>query len=296
MSRSKKNRIKALIGTIAFHIIAIGLMIFFGLSTPLPLPGEEGVVVNLGSRNQGMGEVQAEEPAPKKQARPRPTPPPEESREESKEEILTQDVEEAPSIPEKEEKPPEKEEEKVESEKPVEKTQEETTPDKTDVPAEETEETEEAPLPEEEPEPEPPAVDPRALYKGQSEDGTGQDEGETGQPGDQGIENGDPEEQNHEGLGGAGEGVSYSLGGRGSKHLPKPSYNSPEQGKVVVTIWVDKNGKVVKALAGARGTNIADRNLQKMARDAALRSVFQSDPNAPEVQKGTITYNFIKMN
>jgi hypothetical protein len=33
-----------------------------------------------------------------------------------------------------------------------------------------------------------------------------------------------------------------------------------------------------------------------VARDAALQAVFNPDPKAPEVQTGTITYNFIRLN
>lgn len=273
MTKERKNKVKATIGTIIFHILVIATLFFLALTTPLPLPGEEGVEVNIGNSPEGMGKVQAEQPAAKIPIKPRPTPPPE--KEEIKEDLITQDVEEAPAIDEK------KEEEKIEKEKPVEKPQ----PD-----------IEEEVVEEVEPEPEPPKVDPRALYKGKSDSESGQDEGITGQPGDQGKENGDPDSKNYAGPGGAGNGVSFSLGGRGAKHLPKPTYNSEEQGKVVVTIWVDKEGKVVKALAGAKGTNITDLNLQKLAQNAALRSVFQSDPNAPETQKGTITYNFLRLN
>ncbi|MCF8228523.1 MAG: energy transducer TonB, partial [Bacteroidales bacterium] len=66
-------------------------------------------------------------------------------------------------------------------------------------------------------------------------------------------------------------------------------------GKVVVTIWVDRMGRVTKAIAGAKGTTVSDLQLRKLAKDAALRAKFNPDPEAPEIQKGTITYNFIKL-
>ena len=78
--------------------------------------------------------------------------------------------------------------------------------------------------------------------------------------------------------------------------LHKPSYDSKEQGKVVVTIKVDKNGNVTSAVAGAKGTNVSDQTLWQLAKDAALKSKFVSDPNAPDTQVGTITYNFIRQN
>ncbi|MEA3479966.1 MAG: TonB family protein, partial [Bacteroidota bacterium] len=62
-----------------------------------------------------------------------------------------------------------------------------------------------------------------------------------------------------------------------------------------VEIKVNKLGKVVSASI-TKGTNITDQKLQKQALNAALKSTFEPDPKAPEVQKGTITYNFIRIN
>ena len=77
--------------------------------------------------------------------------------------------------------------------------------------------------------------------------------------------------------------------------MPKPAYTSQEQGKVVVTIWVNQYGKVIKAVDGAKGTTISDLGLRARAKEAALKAKFSADPNAPDVQKGTITYNFIRL-
>ena len=51
-----------------------------------------------------------------------------------------------------------------------------------------------------------------------------------------------------------------------------PPYDSKEQGKVVVTIKVDRNGKVTSAVAGAKGTNVSHQTLWQLAKDAALKS------------------------
>ena len=269
-TRNKKNRAFGIAGTVIFHGFLLFVFIYFGLSTPLPLPDEEGVEVNLGSYDQGTGVIQQMEPAPSSPVQPVPVPEPPA---EDQEEMITQDIEEAPVIEEKvreEKKEKEKEPEPVE-EKIIEKEPEAVK--------------------------EEPQVDPRALYKGRTTSGTeGSNEGTTGEPGDQGELFGTPDAQNHSGPGGAGDGISYSLGGRGAMHLPKPEYTSKEQGRVVVTIWVDRSGKVVKAVTGAKGTNIADLQLREMARQAALRSTFAPDPNAQETQMGTITYNFIRLN
>ncbi len=74
--------------------------------------------------------------------------------------------------------------------------------------------------------------------------------------------------------------------------LPKPAYNSQEEGTVVVRIWVDQYGKVTRAVAGAEGTTTTDSKLWSAARAAAMKSNFNMDGDAPALQEGTITYKF----
>lgn len=74
--------------------------------------------------------------------------------------------------------------------------------------------------------------------------------------------------------------------------LPKPVYNVQESGTVVVTIWVDPYGNVQKAVAGADGTTVTDKNLWAAARKAAMESHFKMKADAPAMQEGTITYIF----
>lgn len=54
MSRQKKNKIIAAIGTLLVHALVLLLLFLMAFRTPLPLPGEEGVEVDLGLYNQGM--------------------------------------------------------------------------------------------------------------------------------------------------------------------------------------------------------------------------------------------------
>lgn len=74
--------------------------------------------------------------------------------------------------------------------------------------------------------------------------------------------------------------------------LPFPSYNVKESGTVVVTIWVDPYGNVVKAQPGADGTTVTSRKLWAAARDAAMKAHFNKKTNAPALQQGAITYIF----
>ena len=61
----------------------------------------------------------------------------------------------------------------------------------------------------------------------------------------------------------------------------------------IVEVSVDRSGKVVQATPGAKGSTTLDASLLKVAKEAALRASFEVKQDAPAIQKGTITYNFI---
>ena len=124
----------------------------------------------------------------------------------------------------------------------------------------------------------------------------GGNEGTTGRPGDQGQPDGTREGTAMSGGGGGGGGISFNLAGRQANNLATPEYNSPDQGTVVVRIWVNSDGVVIRAEAGQRGTTVNDRTLWREAERAAINSRFMADRNAPEPQVGTITYRFIRLN
>ena len=138
-----------------------------------------------------------------------------------------------------------------------------------------------------------PTVNQRALFKGSDSPQAGGSEGITGQPGDQGNPNGLAGIKKYDGQGGKGNGTGYDLGGRGAKSLHRPNDDFPEEGIVVVDIWVNREGKVTRAEVATKGTTIINQSMREKAKQAALRSAFASDPNAPEEQHGTITYTFV---
>ncbi len=74
--------------------------------------------------------------------------------------------------------------------------------------------------------------------------------------------------------------------------FPVPRYDYQIDGVVVVEISVDRKGTVTKAVAGVKGSTTLDENLLREARDAAMKAKFDSNDNAPLLQKGTIWYNF----
>jgi len=88
-------------------------------------------------------------------------------------------------------------------------------------------------------------------------------------------------------------GLTYNLSGRRPQILPIPEYNIQAQGRVVVSITVDRQGRVTRAAAGARGTTTSNPQLWTLAEEAALKARFEPQSNAPEEQTGSITYNFL---
>jgi len=247
-NNEKKDRSIAAAGTILVHALIVLVLFLMAFRTPLPLPGEEGVEVDLGMMDQGMGNIQPEKPAVPQAAQPQQQP------KQSKEEIVTQNDDEAPSL------------EKPKNTKP-----------KQEKPAEEPK----------------PTVNQRALFKGNNNPQSGGSEGITGQPGDQGNPNGLAGVRQYEGNGGKGNGTGYDLGGRGAKKLHRPNDDFSEEGIVVVDIWVDRQGKVTRAEVATKGTTVINNDMRNKAKQAAMRSSFAADPNAPEEQHGTITYTFV---
>lgn len=72
----------------------------------------------------------------------------------------------------------------------------------------------------------------------------------------------------------------------------KPNYGVQNEGVVVVEIWVDRQGAVIKAFPGVDGTTVTDKDMWTAARQAALKTKFNVSPESPEQMKGTITYIF----
>ena len=247
-SNEKKDRSIAAVGTVIVHALIVLVLLLMAFRTPLPLPGEEGVEVDLGMMNQGMGNIQPEKPAIPQAAQPQ------QQKNNSKEDIVTQNDEEAPAI------------EKPKNAKP-----------KQEKPAEQPK----------------PTVNSRAIYRGSNNPQAGGSEGITGQPGDQGNPNGLAGVRQYEGNGGRGNGAGYDLGGRGAKSLHRPDDDFSEEGKIVVDIWVNRAGQVVRAEVAPKGTDIINSAMRQKAIQAAKRSTFAADSEAPEEQHGTITYTFV---
>jgi len=118
-------------------------------------------------------------------------------------------------------------------------------------------------------------------------------EGNDNTAGDKGKITGDPNASGYYGNGtGNGGNGDYQLGNRKPLSRPKPDYICNEEGLVVVRIEVDVNGKVIKATAGVKGSTNTASCLLTQAQEAALKTRWEPDSNAPSKQFGTIKYRF----
>lgn len=269
-AHNRKDRNRAILGTIIFHAVLVLCFLLFGLSTPLPLPEEHGVIVSLGYFDEGMGQAQPLSASP-----PVPQSPPSRPVQQP-DQVVTQRTQESVALPE-ETAARISDRELPESERH-------------DIMPEPEEAVE---IPEAEVVPQP---DPRALFPGRDQRATDrQDHGETEIAGNQGRPEGVIGADDPWGAG-AGNGIEVNLTDRRPNFLPRPEYTTLSTGRVVVQITVNRQGQVIRATAGARGTTTTDRTLHRHAEEAARRARFDVKPDAPEEQTGTITYNFIRLN
>ena len=118
-------------------------------------------------------------------------------------------------------------------------------------------------------------------------------EGPDSTGGNKGQLNGDPYAPSYFGGSGPGKGgVGYGLSGRGtpSKRIYKQECN--EYGLVVVRIEVNRQGQVIKAEPGIRGTTNTHPCLLEPAKKIALSHKWPADADAPAKQIGFVSINF----
>jgi outer membrane biosynthesis protein TonB len=304
----KKN---GLLGTILIHSILFSLLILVGFSSPPPPDTEEGILVNFGTDETGTGLIEPSPPAGLKEAttpaaHEATSPPviPKTTVKTKDEALLTQNTEEAPSVKKVEpalKKPDsEAEKRKLEKREADKKIKEQLEADKLRIREEENEKKKIAA--EQQRESDIMNKTKNALANSKNTGTSSTSEGVAGGAGNQGDPRGSIDSKVRGvggGLGdsgngnGGGKGISYDLKGRGFQSLPSPKYDVQEGGRVVVEVSVDPDGKVVQANPGAKGTTTLDENLLKVAKVAALAARFEVKKDAPPIQKGTITYNFI---
>ncbi|MFI0430399.1 energy transducer TonB [Mariniflexile sp. HMF6888] len=118
-------------------------------------------------------------------------------------------------------------------------------------------------------------------------------EGDDTKAGDKGQLDGDPYAPSYFGSGGSGSGgVGYGLNGRGSASYQTLKQDCNESGMVIVRIVVNRNGNVIEAEPGVRGTTNTAACLLEPAKKIALSHKWRPDPNAPTKQIGFVKVNF----
>ena len=128
---------------------------------------------------------------------------------------------------------------------------------------------------------------------GKSDGTTTGSEGDDSRQGDKGDPAGNPYATSYYGAPGTGSGGGgYGLNGRSlvSKGAVRQECN--EDGRVVVRIVVDRNGRVVKATPGVKGTTNNAPCLLEPARKTALLHKWNLDSKAPSQQIGFVVVNF----
>jgi hypothetical protein len=281
---AEKN-IRASVYTLVVCAILLILLFLFRwtLASVPPLPEEEGIEVNLGNSEQGLGDDQPflpGKPAPADQQSY--TPP----------KAVNTPLEEVKDF-ETDDKDPDA---------PVVKKPPVTKPNATKVPEKEI--VKAPPVKRSQPTNDPPAPappKPKAVFRGVNGDGTGGNEadnykkggneGIAGGRGDQGAPGGNPESDNYKGGGTGNSGISKITGLSGRRIMRTPSFEDDfnENAKVSVDIRVDAGGNVIHAEYQPKGSTTSDPNLKAIAIRKARQVKFNT---GSDESTGTLQFNF----
>ncbi|MCR5352157.1 MAG: hypothetical protein K6E35_06680 [Bacteroidales bacterium] len=141
------------------------------------------------------------------------------------------------------------------------------------------------------PKPEEPALDPRASFPGMARKDTNRTAPHAAADATDSFKAGQAQGNTEHGRT-DGKPNAHVAGRNTVGNIPRPVYNVQESGVVVVNIWVDNYGNVVRAVPGGDGTTVLNKALSAAARKAALETHFNMNADAPAMQEGTITYYF----
>ncbi len=255
----RANKRKSAIITALIIIAFLLLSIFWVFRQPPEQFPPPGILIAMGTTEQGSGETKPvpQKETPKKEVQPQPEPP---APQEVETPVETVDDPNSTAIEEKKE---EKKEEVKEPEKPVEKPKEPVKPKYT-MPSENQNQEE--------------PKDTKGNYE---------------MPGDMGNPQGSEQSQNMGDVPGLGNfEFGGGLSGRGVRKVPDVEKKvRREQGKVILEIWVDESGNVVRVGDIMRGTEITDPAMIREARQLASQVRFDPSGESGTV-RGTITITF----
>lgn len=264
------------------------LLLFYIGMTYMDPPIENGIAVNFGTMDFGSGKVQ---PIEKLRSEPRKVEPkpieevqqqsmPEQTTlDEPVEEVLTSNNEEAIKINQQK-----KAEQKAdEAAKKAQAEAERIAKEKREAEAQKIQEQEAKKK----------RLDALIGGIGKSDGKTTGSEGDDNRIGDKGNPDGDPYATSYYGSPGSGSGTGgYGLNGRSLVNKGKIQQECNEDGRVVVRIVVDRDGKVIQATPGVKGTTNTAPCLLEPAKKTALLHKWNLDAKAPSEQIGFVVVNF----
>ena len=279
-----ENRLGGWAVTISVHA-AILLILFFVYITPPNPPFEDnqgGMTVNYGTSDVGTGDVQPFTAVPvtvQQVAESTPQSQPDAST--SPDNLETQNTEDAPVVVEK---------------KDVKKPKDKPNPDAMMKPKPKSTASTAPPTPK--PQVNKDAMFPGAHGKPNNSHGDGEGKGQ----GDQGDPTGDPNSKNYHGSG-TGNGPGHGGDGLGDGNVrltgrklrSRPPVSNPcdaLRGKVVISINVNREGRVVDTKFSQSGSTSSDDCLVATARAAAMKYTFDANSTAAETQLGSIVFIF----
>ncbi|WP_299386929.1 energy transducer TonB [uncultured Lacinutrix sp.] len=276
-------------------IVVILILLCFVVGQDYQDPPEEyGVAVNFGNSAVGSGNVQPDKPVKSEdlninkqhhEAQSEPNKAEEQTdhtneasaSEEMKEDVLTQDTEEAIAIKKAEAAKKAKAEADAKAKEAAAKKA------KAKADAEAKKKAEEAKKKAE--------IDAMMGGMNNSEGESSGSEGNDDTAGDKGQLDGNPYAPSYFGGGKGNGGVGSGLKGRGSGDFTKVLQDCNEEGLVVVEIEVDRSGRVVK-VRPAKGTENSAPCLYKAAKKIAESGKWPADSKAPTRQIGFVSIDF----
>ncbi|MDO1512117.1 energy transducer TonB [Maribacter confluentis] len=287
---------------------ALLLVLFYIGLTYMDPPEENGISVNFGTMEFGSGKVQPKE---KIRSEPLDTPPVEPvqqevaetveepveeveetaaEKESPSEKLLTQESEEAIKINQAKEAKRKADEAAADAKKKAEAIENKKKAEAARI-AQQKKDAEEKARQEQEAKKR--ALDEMMGGLNKSDGTASGSEGDDNKAGDKGQPDGDPYATSYYGSPGSGSGTGgYGLNGRSLVNKGKVQQECNQSGRVVVKIVVDRNGKVVSATPGVRGTTNNDPCLLEPARKTAFMHKWNLDSNAPSQQVGFVVVNF----
>ena len=277
---NRRSRWLAILCTTFISVLVISILLLILLHTPIPPYPEggggtgNGIELNLGFSNaSAANNPQDLSPPVNENVKPEP----------ENNKIITQDVEDAPSLNDKEVK--------------TKKTKKSIPKETTITPK----------IKNTEPVKPKQVVNPKAMMKSvKNQNGTDINSSVQGNNGDPNGTLGAKAFGGQNGKGGTGGGTG---GGQGSGNgsgtgptasknlqernpvLPIPVYNQQVEGVVVVSVTVNSEGVVIDAIPGVKGSTTLEPSLLDAAQQAALKAHFDQKQGSLR-EKGTIRYHF----